>query len=118
MSKKIQLSTVRQTADVEVLYVNANLISKTIKAETALGLLIESLKAQGCIVPRYEPELDENGEPKVDKDGCVIDRKVIDEKTGKQIIDYCSCRLNADDIAVLYETIAPFLKELVDAFDE
>ena len=105
-------------SDVQVLFVNAGLISKTIKAEIALGLLIDSLKAQGCIIPRYNPELDENGEPKVDKDGCVIEHEVIDEKTGKQIIDYCSCRLNADDIAVLYETVAPFLKELVDAFDE
>ena len=118
MSKKIKVSTVNMNSDVQVLFINANLISKSIKSDIALNNLIETLKAQGCIVPRYEPELDENGEPKVDKDGCAIEHEVIDEKTGKQIIDYCSCRLNADDIAVLYETIAPFLKELVDAFDE
>ena len=34
--KKVQVSTVRQTADVEVIYVNANLISKTIKADNVL----------------------------------------------------------------------------------
>ena len=36
--KKIQVSTVRQTADVEVVFVNANLISKVIIYSMALEL--------------------------------------------------------------------------------
>ena len=116
--KKIQISTVELKSDVQVIFVNANLISKSIKADIALNNLIETAKANGCIVPRYETEVDENDEPKVDEHGCVIVHPVIDEKTGKQVIDYSSWRMDRDELRDLYEKVAPFLRELVDAFDE
>lgn len=116
--KKIQISTVELKSDVQVIFVNANLISKAIKSDIALNDLIETAKAHGCIIPRYETEVDENGEPKVDERGCLINHPVIDETTGEQVIDYCSWRMDNDDLRTLCEKVAPFLKELVDAFDE
>ena len=118
MSKKIQISSVELKSDVQVIFVNANLISRAIKADIALNNLIETAKANGCIIPRYETEVDENCEPKVDERGCLINRPVIDEKTGEQVIDYSSFRMENDELRTLCEKVAPFLRELVDAFEE
>jgi hypothetical protein len=117
MKKKIEVSAVRQTADVEVIYVNANLISKAIRACIAMNSIIERMKAQGYIVPRYDAPEDENGNPITDERGIVKSTPVLDEK-GNQIIDYCSgVDLNSYELRALNEDVAPFLNELNDAFE-
>lgn len=114
--KKIQVSTVRQTADVEVLFVNANLISKVIRASIAIENIIELAKARGCIVPRYYQEEDENGNPITDDKGIIKTTPVLDENN-KQIIDYQRADVSKEDLQALNEQVMPFLKELTEAFE-
>ena len=114
--KKIQVSTVRQTADVEVLFVNANLIAKAINANNAIQDVLETAKAQGSIVPRYEPTYDENGEEVKDERGCLVMVPVLDEN-GNQIIDYTCHDLQSYELAKLNTVVKNFLAELVSAFE-
>jgi hypothetical protein len=117
MKKKIEVNAVRQTADVEVIYVNANLISKAIRACIAMNNIIERVKAQGYIVPRYDTPKDENGNEITDERGVVKCTPVLDEK-GNQIIDYCGgIDLDSHELRALNEDVAPFLNELNDAFE-
>lgn len=114
--KKIQVSTVRQTADVEVLFVNANLISKVIRASIAIENIIELAKDQGCIIPRYYQEEDENGNPLTDDKGIIKTTPVLDENN-KQIIDYSQVDISKEDLRALNEQVMPLLKELTEAFE-
>lgn len=114
--KKIQVSTVRQMADVEVLFVNASLIAKAINANNAIQDILESAKAQGSIVPRYEPTRDENGEEVADERGCLVMAPVLDEN-GNQIIDYTRHDLQSYELAKLNTVVKNFLAELVSAFE-
>lgn len=109
--KKVQVSTVRQTADVEVIYVNANLISKTIKADNVLTKLLTEAHEHGAINEEYK--VDEDGNPLYDDDGKMIP-DIVD---GKQVVNYYSLRLSSSDLQELAEVVAPFLTELVEAFD-
>lgn len=104
--KKIQISTVRQEANVEVIYVNAALISKVVKAHVAATNIIEEAKENGVIV---EPTV-----PVVDANGNTVDERVTD-KNGKPITEYRGADAT---LIALNETIAPLLSELVNAFEE
>ena len=115
--KKIQVSTVRQTADVEVLFINASLIAKAINANNAIQDIIEKAKAEGSIVPRYQPKKDETGAIIPNKFGQPIHEPVLDEK-GNHVIDYTSHHLESYELAKVNTVVATFLQELVDAFDE
>jgi hypothetical protein len=104
--KKIQISTVRQEANVEVIYVNAALISKVVKAHIAATKVIEDAKECGTIIEPIAPVVDANGN--------TVDERATD-KNGKPITEYYC----ADDALIaLNETIAPLLSELVNAFEE
>jgi len=116
MSKKIYVSTVRQMADVEVLFVNASLIAKAINANNAIQDIIESAKAQGSIVPRYEPGHDEEGEEIRNEYGEPVMVPVLDENQN-QIIDYTSHDLSIQELAKLNTVVKNFLAELVNAFE-
>lgn len=107
--KKIKVSTVPQQADVEVIFVNSSLISKCLRAQITLERVINILKADGCIIPRYDQETDDNG--------CAKCTPVLNEK-GEQIIDYIPAKLNAEDLSTLNEIVFPFLDELANAFGE
>ena len=104
--KKIQVSTVRQEANVEVIYVNAALISKVVKAHVAATNIIEEAKENGVI---SEPTV-----PVVDANGNTVDERATD-KNGKPITEY---RCPDAALIALNETIAPLLSELVNAFEE
>lgn len=114
--KKIQIGTVRQTADVEVVFINANLIAKAIHANDAIQNIIECAKAEGDIIPRYQPKLNEVDEPVTDERGCIINEPVLDDK-GNHITDYCKFTLDSNDLMRINTQVATFLKELVDAFE-
>lgn len=114
--KKIQVSTITKNAEVEVLFVNANLISKAIRASIAVNEIIERAKADGCIIPRYDTPMDENGNPECNDKGVVKTTPVLDEK-GKQIIDYSSTRVTGISLQKLNEEVNSFLTELTEAFD-
>lgn len=108
MSKKIQVSTVRQTADVEVVFINANLISKVIKAQSALDRMLDGTR-NPCFRTNDEGEqiLDENGKP--------VQAKTED---GKLIYEYNYRGIRETrDIKDLHEKVKALIDELVDAFD-
>lgn len=114
--KKIHVSTVEQTASVEVIYVNATLIAKALRAQMAAEKIADRMVRNGDAQPVMGPELNENGEPKVDENGCMVEKPVLDEK-GNQVWRYQCHRLDDEEVENFYKNVAPFLKELVDAFE-
>lgn len=113
MSKKIQVSTVKQMADVEVVFVNSNLISKAIRASIAAKEIIESMKGRGCISTVIQH--DEEGAPIMDENGMTVPQ--LDEK-GNLIYDYNYFSMDNHLVEQFHTQIAPFIEELVDAFEE
>lgn len=105
--KQIVVSTVRQTADVEVVFVNANLISKVIKAQSALDRMLEGTHMP-CI------QHDEDGNDVVDKDGKPVYAK---DENGNIIYEYGYGIRKDKDIADLHEKVKSLIDELVNAFD-
>lgn len=115
--KKIYVSTVRQMADVEVLFVNASLIAKAINANNAIQDILENANAQGSIVPRYEPAHDEDGNEITNEYGELVKTPALDENQN-QIIDYTCHDLSVQELAKLNTVVKDFLVELVNAFEE
>ena len=108
MSKKIQVSTVRQTADVEVVFVNANLISKVIKAQNALDRMLN-----GTRTPMVKQ--DDNGEQVLDANGKPVFET---DDAGNIIYNYSYRGIREErDIADLHEKVKSLIDELVNAFD-
>lgn len=105
-NKQIQISTVRQTADVEVIFVNANLISKAIRASMAAHNVLDK-----CVCINHVPECDEDGTPKRNENGELI-------FTDKTIKSYFPHDIREEDLKSLDETVLPFLDELCKAFEE
>jgi len=106
--KQIQVSTVRQTADVEVVFVNANLISKVIKAQVALDRMLD-----GTRTPMVKQ--DDNGEPVLDANG---DPVFDTDKNGNILYNYNYRGIREQmDIIDLHEKVKSLIDELVNAFD-
>ncbi len=106
--KQIEVSTVRQTADVEVVFVNANLISKVIKAQNALDRMLEGTR-EPCFRTNEEGEqiLDENNKP--------IQAKTED---GKLVYQYNYRGIREQrDLEDLHEKVKSLIDELVNAFE-
>lgn len=106
--KQIQVSTVRQTADVEVVFVNANLISKVIKAQSALDRMLDGTRTP-CVQRNEDGNdvVDENGKPVYEKD-----------ENGNIIYEYGYRGIREQrDIADLHEKVKSLIDELVNAFD-
>lgn len=107
--KKIQVSTVKQTADVEVIYVNSNLISKAIKSLVALEALDDVIENVSLRVDEV-PEVDNEGRP-------VVDGLTGEVKT-KQIEHYDSLHIDGPMLERIHKIVVPFIKELTNAFEE
>lgn len=107
--KKIQVSTVKQTADVEVIYVNSNLISKAIKSLVALEKLDDDIECQSLRIDEV-PEVDAEGKP-------VVDGLTGEVKTEK-VEHYDSLHINGQTLSRIHKIVVPFLKELTNAFEE
>ena len=106
--KQIQVSTVRQTADVEVVFVNANLISKVIKAQAALDRMLD-----GTRTPRVQ--CNEDGKEIVDENGKPVWEK---DENGNILYDYSYRGIREQrDIEDLHEKVKSLIDELVNAFD-
>lgn len=116
--KQINVSTVRQTADVEVIFINANLISKVIKANIAIDDIITyATTYNNAIRPLMTTKLNEDGSAVVDPDtGCEVMTPVLD-KNGKPVVEYKELYLDSDQLRSIAENVAPFLRELVKAFE-
>jgi len=117
MSKKIQVSTVNMTSDVQVLFVNANLITKGLRAQMAASKIAKHMEDNRNVYPVMETEVDQEGNPIVDERGYAKEHPMLDEK-GNHVWYYGNHRLDATDVEDFYKNVAPFLKELVDAFEE
>lgn len=106
--KQIQVSTVRQTADVEVVFVNASLISKVIKAQTALDRMLDGTRTPVVKRDAENNEMcDANGKPIYDVD-----------ENGNIIYDYSYRGIREQqDIADLHEKVKALIDELVTAFE-
>lgn len=107
--KKIQVSTVKQTADVEVIYVNSNLISKAIKSLVALEKLDNDIEYQARRMDEV-PEVDNEGK-------SVVDGLTGEVKT-KEIERYDSLYIDGPTLERIHKIVVPFLKELTNAFEE
>lgn len=106
--KKIQVSTVRQECDVEVLFVNSHLISKTIRAQIALENILRNTRTPKVLH-------DENGEPVLDANGKEVYSK--DENGNIEYgYDYKGIR-DERDIADLHDIVKSFIDELANAFE-
>lgn len=105
-NKQIQVSTVKQTADIEVLYVNAGLISKAIRSSIVAHNALDE-----CVCIEPVPECDEDGFPKRKPNGDYI-------LTGKTNTSYNPHNIGEDGLKSLYEIVLPFLDELCAAFEE
>lgn len=94
MEKKIQVSTVKMTADVEVINVSSYLVAKVVRAHDAVDTLIEQNKhvkeRWNEETKKWEPELDDNGNPKFEYNDCTT--QTVEER------------------------VYPLLKELIAAF--
>lgn len=117
--KKIHVSTVEQTTSVEVIYVNSNLISKAIKADIAAQNMLNEMMNEycPCIKPITEAELDNDGNPVLDENGNTIEKPALD-KNGNKMYAYSDLRMDPHMVEMFHKQIVPFLKELVDAFEE
>lgn len=117
MSKKIQMSTVNMNSDVQVLFINASLITKALRAQMAASKIAKSMENNRNVYPVMETEVDENGNVVLDEKGYEKQHPVLDEN-GNQVWYYGTHRLDDNSVKDFYENVAPFLEELVDAFEE
>lgn len=117
MSKKIRMSTVNMNSDVQVLFINANLITKALRAQMVASKIAKNMEDNRNVYPVMETETDQDGNPIVDERGYAKERPVLDEK-GNQVWYYGNHRIDATDVEGFYKNVAPFLKELVEAFEE
>lgn len=114
--KKIQLSTVSMNADVQVVFVNATLITKALRAQMAAEKIDERMVHTGDAQPVMEPVVDQEGNPIMNENGFPKEKPVLDEK-GNQVWNYGYHRLDDKEVESFHKNVAPFLKELVDAFE-
>lgn len=106
--KQIVVSTVRQQADVEVVFVNANLISKVIKAQNALDRMLEGTR-EPCF------RTDDEGEQILDENGKPVQAKTED---GKLIYQYNYRGIRETrDLEDLHEKVKALIDELANAFE-
>lgn len=115
MNKKIKVSTVRQEADVEVLYVNSNLISKAIRASIAAKNILYQIS--DAIQPLEEPKLDENGKEVVDENGKIVRIPVVD-KNNNVVHQYSWANMSDAAVEEFHKNVLPFIEELTAAFEE
>jgi hypothetical protein len=114
MSKKIKVSTVKQMADVEVLFVNSNLISKAIRASIAAQNILQQLS--NAIQQLEEPLLDEEGNKVKNENGDVVMVPKVDEHN-HVVHKYGWASLNEFSVEDFHKNILPFIQELVEAFE-
>lgn len=117
MSKKIRVSTVNMNSDVQVLFINASLITKALRAQMAASKIAEHMEGNRNVYPVMEPDADQEGNAITDEKGCVKEHPVYDEN-GNPLWYYGNHRLDSEEVESFYNNVAPFLKELVDAFEE
>lgn len=106
--KKIQVSTVRQEADVEVIYVNAHLIRKAIQAKLTLDAMLDGTKHEVF-------ETDNEGDTVRDENGKEVQKR---DENGNLVWSYDYYPLRNNECARdLNEIVKSFIDELTDALE-
>jgi len=106
--KKIQVSTVQQTAQVEVIYVNAHLIRKAIQAKLTLDAMLDGTKAKVF-------ETDDEGGIVMDENGKEVQKR---DENGNLMWSYNYYPMRKDEaVKDLHEIVKAFIDELTDAFE-
>ena len=112
--KKVKVSTVRQMADVEVLFINSNLISKAIRASIATKSILDKMCEYSSAISPVIKQGDEGGEI-LDENGKPVQE--LDEN-GRPMFNYGYFRMDATYVEQFHKHIASFIEELTNAFDE
>lgn len=115
--KKIKVSSVNMTSDVQVIFINASLITKAVRASIAAKRISDEMEMCSTVRNVTKDKIDEDGNLVKDENGSTIQEQVLDENN-KPVREYSSHRLDGIDTEAFYEDIAPFIQELVDAFEE
>lgn len=117
--KKIQVSTVKMESNVEVIFINSAIISKSLRAQMAANRILEEMRRRSAVKELEQPKyVDEEGNPMPDENGRIEYIPVLDDD-GKQRVEFDSYhRMDAENIAAFYYDIVPMLNELVKAFEE
>jgi uncharacterized protein YdcH (DUF465 family) len=96
--KKIQVSTVQKTADVEVIFVNSPLVIKFTRAQCAL----ESIKEK---IEHY----------------CMTEQEITDEKTGElrkeKFYNGNPAQLSVEETMELRDTVIALIDEITSALE-
>lgn len=103
MSKKIQISTVKQQADVQVINLNAYIIAKAVRASVALHNAFDE-----CIDEETVGKCDETGKPITDENG---------NPTTEKVRSFNAYNNNPYAVASAYDIAVAFIDELVAAFE-
>ena len=116
--KQIKVSTVKMESNVEVLFVNSAIISKSLKAQIAAEHILEKMRDRNSVRELEEPEhIDDGGNPIPDANGCIKSVPLLDEN-GKQVVEFDYYRMDPQEVALFYKNIVPMLDELTKAFEE
>jgi len=106
--KKIEVSTVKQTADVEVIYVNSNLIAKAIRAKFTLDAILAGTKCPMMAT-------DDEGIVVKDENGKEVQKR---DENGNLVWSYSYYQIRNDKaVEDLHEVVKSFIDELTDAFE-
>ena len=114
MSKKIKVSTVKQMSEIEVLFINSNLISKTIRASIAAKAILDKMCEYNSSISQVTKIDDEGGET-LDENGKPIPE--LDER-GNPMFNYSYFKMDAVLVEQFHKHIASFIEELTTAFEE
>ena len=98
--KKIQVTTVEQTAQVQVINLNSYLVANAVRVMLSMKHALAGTRTQ--VMTKSE-------------DG---EKDVPAMENGKPVYDYNKYKFEPEDIKELHETVLPFLEELCEAFEE
>ena len=111
--KKIQVSTIKQTADVEVIALNSYFIAKCVRVQEQLRRVCIDRFSKHTIHACNFDKVDDAEKYTVDPDG-----NVCDKLTGEPILEHNDAHLYPDDVAVIEDVVLGFFNELTKAFEE
>lgn len=96
--KKIQVSTVQRTADVEVIFVNSPLVIKFARAQCALASIKEKIEHH-----------------------CMVAQEIVDEKTGElrkeKFYNGKPAQLSVEETMDLHDTVIALIDEITSALE-
>ena len=109
MSKKIQVSTIKQTADVEVIALNSYFIAKCVRVQEQLRRVCLDRFSKHTI---RTCDVEDPEKYTIDPDG-----NLCDKLTGEPILKHNDAHLYSEDVNVIEDVVLRFFDELTKAFE-